>query len=98
MAEVLFFVIYHFLILVHIVYPSRQLQRNDISETVRFNHESDVVVFGFIFVIELSGMQAHLAGWKSAEVLLLCSFGLLFLCMMGKMMNLGGRRSYYHEA
>ena len=40
MAEVLFFVIYHFLILVHIVYPSRQLQRNDISEKSRFNHEA----------------------------------------------------------
>lgn len=37
--EFLFFVLYHFLILFQIVYPSRQLQRNDISEEKRFHHE-----------------------------------------------------------
>lgn len=96
--EFLFFVLYHFLILFQIVYPSRQLQRNDISEEKRFHHEGDAVIFGFIFLVEISGMQAHLAGWKSAEILLLCSFGLFFLCMMGPMMNFGERKSYYHEA
>lgn len=98
MAEVLFFVIYHFPILFQIVYPSRQLQRNDISEKSRFNHEGDAVIFGFIFLMEISGMQAHLVGWKSAEVLLLCSFVLYFFCMVGTMMNFGEKKSYYHEA
>ena len=64
----------------------------------RLNHEGDAVIFGFIFLMEISGMQAHLAGWKSADVLLLCSFGLFFFCMVGTMMNFGEKKSYYHEA